>query len=69
MIYILSAVFVIVAFFAGMFVYRLGMSDGMQRNNGAVMLDPLFEKKEAPEPDEHKELMDAVENYHGMIER
>lgn len=69
MIYILTAVLVVAAFFAGMLVYRLGLNDGMRRNDGAVMLDPLFKSKENPVPDEHKELMDAVENYHGMVKR
>lgn len=65
MIYILFMAFLVIAFFAGMYVYRIGVNDGMRRMFGASELKPLFEKKQPEIPNAELDLMTRINNYTG----
>lgn len=67
MIYFLIGLFIIAAFIAGMFVYRLGINDGMRRIGGAVDLPPLVPKKDdnSYTDNEQQRLISAIEDYDG----
>lgn len=61
---LLLGISILAAFIIGMYVYRLGVNDGLKRKNGAVVLDPLRDRQNQTEQDDD-ELLDAISSYDG----